>query len=127
MTSKININETVVSAATDGGITCARAIELSRQGGFTSLEVGAAMDDNKIRIRQGQLGLFGHGGNKAVKPAENVDARVSGMINARLENGRIPCLAVWDIADELKIKRFDIACACEKLGIRISRCQLGAF
>ena len=122
-----DINEIVKAAAIDGHISCTRAIELSNETGFTPAEIGSAMNDNKIRITHCQLGLFGHAGKKPVKPAETVDKKIEDSIKSNLDNGRISCKMVWQIADEMRIKRFDMACACEKMNIRINKCQLGAF
>lgn len=127
MTSGKDINTTVTSAARDGRISCVRAFELSAETGYKPEQLGAAMDENKIKITLCQLGLFGHGGNKAVKPAETVDKKIEDLIKSRLNDGKISCDAVWCIADEMKMKKFDIACACEKMKIRINRCRLGAF
>jgi hypothetical protein len=43
------------------------------------------------------------------------------------EEDKLPCVAAWDIAAEFKITKSEVTAACEKLGIKIGYCQLGAF
>ena len=125
--NKSDISEIVRAAAIDGHITCARGLELSGETGYTPAEIGDAMDDNKIRITLCQLGLFGYDGGKKIKPSDVANKNVEDAINAGLVDGKISCDAIWRIAEELRIKKFDVACACEKIKIRINKCQLGAF
>jgi hypothetical protein len=44
-----------------------------------------------------------------------------------MTDNRLPCLAAWEIAEKLGIKRLDVCAACEHLRIKIKPCQLGAF
>ncbi|MCX5852141.1 MAG: hypothetical protein NT072_08810, partial [Deltaproteobacteria bacterium] len=82
----------------------------------------------EAQIDQCQLGLFGYGkGKKKVKAAENVPPALHDAIMKSLVEGRLPCRSAWDLAEESAVSRMDIAAACETLGIRISRCQLGSF
>ncbi|HPA71219.1 MAG TPA: hypothetical protein PKY31_03060 [Spirochaetota bacterium] len=114
--------------AKDGLITCAAAHGIAKRLNVTPEDVGRAVDFQELKISKCQLGLFGFGkGVKLVKAAESVPADLERDIRAALVDGRIPCRDLWNIADARKMARQDAANACEKLGIRVSRCQLGAF
>jgi len=44
-----------------------------------------------------------------------------------MSDGRLPCAAVFQIAADFKLAKIRVSSACEKLKIKISACQLGAF
>jgi len=113
----------------DGGkIACADAHGVAQRLNVQPDQVGIAIDLLEARIQKCQLGLFGHGkGRKAVKPAESVSDELGVKIKAGLISDRLPCHAAWRIAKETGLSKMAIANACEKLGIRIKPCQLGAF
>jgi len=48
-------------------------------------------------------------------------------IREAVTDGRLSCDASWKIAKEFKMAKIRVSAACEKLGIKISHCQLGAF
>jgi len=82
----------------------------------------------KIRLVKCQLGLFGYTPDKSiVKPAEKVSPELESAIRSRLEDERLPCVAAWQLADEFSLKKLDVSCAAEALGLKIKPCQLGAF
>ena len=56
-----------------------------------------------------------------------IDDALAAAIRARLRDGRLPCAAAFAIAEELGIPRSEVGRAADALGIRLSRCQLGAF
>ncbi len=122
-----DIIEIVKAAAVDGTISCASAFKIVREHSFHPDLLGIAFDNNKIKLKECQLGLFGHGDSKKVKPAENVSKELEEQIIMNLEDNKLACAAAWNIASEMKISKFDVACACEKLKIKIFQCQLGAF
>ncbi len=118
----------VKAAAIDGRMPCPAAFSIAAKLAAVPEEVGRAVDFSEIRISRCQIGLFGYGkGVKMIKPAESVQGDLEGEIKAALVDGRITCKKIWAIADARKIPRIDAACACEKLGVKISDCQLGAF
>ena len=112
----------------EGGIPCAAAFAIAGRLGITPQEVGVTIDLLEAPIDECQLGLFGYGkGKKKVKAAENVPPALHDAIMKSLVEGRLPCRSAWDLAEKSAVSRMDIAAACETLGIRISRCQLGSF
>ncbi|MBW1683324.1 MAG: hypothetical protein JRJ83_18275, partial [Deltaproteobacteria bacterium] len=62
-----------------------------------------------------------------VSPAEQVPPDLESAIRGALVEGRLPCASAWAIARKLGMAKMAVSAACEKLGIKISACQLGAF
>jgi hypothetical protein len=52
---------------------------------------------------------------------------MAAAINASLIDGRLPCLAAWEIAKRFGVAKAMISAACEAMKVKISPCQLGAF
>jgi len=120
--------EAVAEAASGGTISCARAEKVASGLQLSMKEVGVAVDLAEIRIDKCQLGLFGYGTKKmAVKPAESVTPDMEQALRRSLVNGRLPCLAAWELAVRFGVKRMDVSAACEALRIKVKPCQLGAF
>ncbi len=123
-----DLAEAVAKAASDGTISCARAEKIAAGLRLSMGEVGVAVDLAEIRIDKCQLGLFGYGAEKlAVKPAESITPEMEQAVLGSLENGRLPCLAAWELAVRFGVKRMDVSAACEALRIKVKPCQLGAF
>ncbi len=122
------IATTVTTLISDGNITCAAAFSLAAKHAVSPSIVGTAIDLQEGRITKCQLGLFGYGpGPSPLDGGAPVDDHVKDAITAALVNDRLPCERAWEIADDLQLKRIEIAQACESLRIRINQCQLGAF
>lgn len=122
------ISETLRRQATDGELTCSQAFGMAANLNVSPAEVGISLDLNELRLTECQLGLFGYRPEKKkIKPAEKVSSEVRESILQSLADSRLPCKAAWQIADRLGLGRLEISSACEKLKIKISACQLGAF
>lgn len=125
------IAEAVQKRAASGEINCADASAIAENFRVAMLEIGVTIDLLEIRLKRCQLGLFGYGRkNKKkgiVEPAAEVSAALEKAIRGNLADGRLPCIAAWDIADRAGITRMDVSSACEALKIKIKPCQLGAF
>lgn len=120
--------EAVLREAKEGKLPCAKAFKVAEEAGVEPSEVGLAADLNDISIVKCQLGLYGYGPEgKKIIPAVSVTPEIESAIRAGLAEGKLPCLTAWNIASRSKVKKMDISSACEALGIKISRCQLGAF
>lgn len=122
------ITEKIRPLAHDNSLTCALAHRVGKTLKVSPLEIGVQTDLLEYQISECRLGLFGCSDeNKRIDP----DIEISPDLNRQLEktnkDGRLSCLECWDIAKNLKIKRLDVASACEKKNIRIKPCQLGAF
>ncbi|MBP7737448.1 MAG: hypothetical protein KA369_15815 [Spirochaetes bacterium] len=128
MTTKEQLIEAIKGKAIAGTISCAASFAIAGELSVDTLEVGRALDDMGIEIIKCQLGLFGYKPEKkVVKPAESVSEEMKKEITACLKEGRLPCADAWAIAKKLKVAKMDVSAACEKLGIKITSCQLGAF
>lgn len=112
--------------AENGKLACAEAERIGAALGVPLAEVGQTLDLLEIRIDRCQLGLFGYPQGKALQPATS-DPGLESSIRDRLDAGKLPCRAAWEIAAERRIARMEVSGMCEKLKIRIKPCQLGAF
>ena len=109
-------------------ISCAAAHRTAADLNVEPLDIGITIDLMEIRIEKCQLGLFGYTPRrKIVTPAAEVDPELAREIEAAVENDRIACKACWEIADRHGMTRLALSAACEKLQIKMSPCQLGAF
>jgi hypothetical protein len=114
-----------------GPLSCAVGEGLAAELGVSMAEIGRNADLLEIRIGGCQLGLFSRAPEtKAVRPAAEVSPILETAIRSRLvggPHGDLPCAAAWDIAALRQMPRLEVSSACEKLGIKIKPCQLGAF
>jgi len=123
-----NIAAAVKQSVAEDGIACADAAAISRRLGVAMQEVGVTIDLLEMRIKWCQLGLFGFDRQMGIlQPANEVAPDLEIAIRENLVEGRLPCVAAWEIAERKRIPRMDVASVCEKLKIRIKPCQLGAF
>jgi hypothetical protein len=124
---KIDMTEILKSASADNKLSCAKTFEIINKYSFFPDIAGLTMTQNKIKITFCQLGLFGYPEGKIIPSCDNVSDELEDKIYSGLEDGKLPCGAAWNIANVMKIKKIDVSAACEKLGIKINKCQLGAF
>ena len=122
------LTEAVRASADNGAMACATAFKIAEKQKVAPIDIGNALDLEKISIVKCQLGLFGYSPEKKiVRPAESVSDNLHKEIAAGLTDGRLPCAQAWAIARKLNLAKMDVSAACEKLGIKIKPCQLGAF
>ncbi|WP_022668760.1 hypothetical protein [Desulfospira joergensenii] len=122
------INQKIKLLAGKGSLTCADAHRAAGDLAVSPAEIGIQTDLMELRISQCQMGLFGHGkDHKKIDPSIEVDEALWSRLEKTGKNGRISCAECWEIALEFKMKKLDIGSACEKLGLRVKPCQLGAF
>lgn len=109
-------------------LPCAVAFEVAKSVNVPPEAVGRAADDLELRLVKCQLGLFGYlPEKKIVKPASSVAPELKEAILAGLENERLPCSTAWQIGKNLGIRKMRVSAACDRMGVRIKPCQLGAF
>ena len=112
----------------DGQITCAGAFKIAEDLGVAASAVGETADLLEYRIIRCQLGLFGFTPEKKiVRPADTAPDAVRNRLEAAAGTGHLDCASSWEIAKELGLGKIAVSAACERLGIRIIKCQLGAF
>lgn len=122
------IMEAIRDRAVDNEIPCAVAFTIVVDLGVSPADVGRAVDLVEMKIIKCQLGLFGYGHRKQViKPAKEMDPDLEKAIRGSLVENRLPCKAAWDIANRLEIRKMQVSSACETLGFKINKCQLGTF
>lgn len=122
------LEQVVENLGNRGTIACAAAFRAAGEENVHPAEIGAVIDRLGVRVTRCQLGLFGYSPEPRPLVAASVVAPELGRaILECLEEGRISCASCWKIAQRLSIPRMAVASACETLGIRITRCQLGAF
>jgi hypothetical protein len=122
------ITEAVKKRSRQGALTCPLAFKIAGELAVLPGEVGKAMDLLEIDIVKCQLGLFGYSPvRRIVQPAESVPEELEAAIRKALQDERLPCAEIFRIAGEFKLAKIRVSGACEKLKIRISACQLGAF
>ena len=111
-----------------GMISCAAAFKIADELKVTPAEIGTTIDLMEARIGKCQLGLYGYGPQRRiVTAADSVSEELEGDIRNLLTAGQLPCRSAWDIAGRHRIPKMNVSAACEKLGIKISTCQLGSF
>ncbi len=124
----LKVAEAVKKKAQKGEVTCAIAFNVAEAANVSPAEVGFTMDRMEVPIKKCQLGLFGYSPiSRIIQKAETVSDELERAIRGAMIDGRLSCEASWKIAKEFKMAKIRVSAACEKLGIKISRCQLGAF
>jgi len=122
------ISSLIKSKAQENNLTCAAAHKAAEELGVEPIEIGIQTDLLEFRITMCQIGLFGYkGGAKQIDPDFDIPSDMEAAIDKANDDGRLSCFDCWNIARDLKAKKIDVASACEKKGIRIKPCQLGAF
>jgi hypothetical protein len=122
------LGEALGKVAIDGEIPCSAAFRVAEETGAAPDAVGQAMDLLEYRITKCQLGLFGYGAHKKiVRPAEEVSEELRLLLESSSHDGRVSCAACWALAEQLGLPRLAVAAACDRLGLKITPCQLGAF
>ena len=125
---KETIAQKLRAVAHDNSVACASAHRAGKALDTTPSEIGVQIDLLEYQIKECQLGLFGYSdGKKRIDPDIEISPELNKKLNSMTKDGRISCLECWSVAKDLKLKRLDIASACEKKSIRIKPCQLGAF
>ena len=114
--------------ASAGGVPCAVAFKVASELDVTPGLVGKTADLLELKLKKCQIGLFGYEPDRRiVKPAETVSGELETCIRKELTDNRLSCEKAWGIARELGLTKMAVTSACERLGIKINACQLGAF
>ena len=122
------ITREVTSKMIDGRIACKTAHDIATALNVPPADVGLAIDLLNGRIQACQMGLFGYGKVKDIaQDGLPIAPEINNTIQKALVHGRLACAEAWRIAEEAGIRRLDMGRACEKMGIKINQCQLGAF
>ncbi len=116
------------NAAVEGNLSCRRIFEIAEEKQVAPGTISKTLNRLNLRIVECQLGLFGYKpAKKLLRPDMEVPAELERALRGRAPENRIPCAALWEIADQFALSRLDAGSACEVLGLKIVGCQLGAF
>jgi len=79
-------------------------------------EVDKEKKRERIRINENPAGL----------PTEKLE-ELETAVKSSLKDGYLPCPAAWQIAQKAGVPRIAVGAVTDKLGIRVTDCQLGCF
>ena len=54
-------------------------------------------------------------------------SQLENAVKAALKDGYVPCPYAWKIAKDTGVSRLDVGAMIDRLGIRVTDCQLGCF
>ena len=123
----------LADVAHEGSIACADAHAVAAALGISPQELGALVDETTAyRFDRCQLGLFGYGQKgteayKIVQAATYCPPAIVAAITERALDGRVPCVALWEVAAQFRYPRLGIANIVQALGLKVKPCQLGCF
>lgn len=122
------IQDKILNSIKGSELPCAVAFSIAGELGVAAGEVGKTADLLDLRLTKCQLGLFGYTPEKKIlKPLSDVDPDPASAVRKASVDNRLSCKEAWDIAASLKVPKMRISGACETMGIKIIKCQLGAF
>ncbi len=120
--------KTVTKHSNSGELACKQAFAAAKALGTSPSVIGRYADEMGLKLTACQLGLFGYRPEKKIAaPAHPVNMHLAAAIEKNLVDGRLPCSAAFQIADNMSLKKMDVSGACEALEIKVKPCQLGAF
>lgn len=79
--------------------------------------------DTDRKKKSGRIRLPGNPGNL---PEETL-SQLENAVKAALKDGYVTCPAGWKIAKDAGVSRLDVGAMIDRLGIRVTDCQLGCF
>lgn len=124
----VNCHIKIKLAAQNDLLSCASAFKLSEELGITRAETGDYADQLGLRLTKCRIGLFGYGkGIRLVKKLDKIDKKLEKKIKELSEDKKISCENLFKVAGELNTSLVEVGSACETAGIKITKCQLGAF
>lgn len=124
--------ERIKDRSHEGEMPCIAAHTAAWETKTPPARIGQLIDQLELRISHCQLGLFGYGPkeegkSKLVRPMQEIDPQIKTHLESRAKEDRISCLAIWDIADKMRIERLIVGNTADAMGLKIAPCQLGAF
>ncbi len=126
--SQNEIEKKLLQRVEKNELPCAVAFDIAQHYQASPAVIGECADRLKISLIKCQLGLFGYQPEKKIiEPSVEVGEELGIEIEEALIGGRLPCASAWKISEKLKIGKMEVSAACEKMGIKIKPCQLGAF
>ena len=125
-----DIEEKLKKNSENGNISCPLVHSIAKSFSTTPDQIGIQADLLEMRILHCQIGLFGwekEPYNKLLDKNIEISDALEQELKITVKDERITCSGIWNIAKTLKMKKLDVASACEKKGFKIKKCQIGAF
>ena len=82
-----------------------------------------AFSDTDRKKKSGRIRLPDNPGNLS----EETLSQVENTVMAVLKDGYVACPSGWKIARDAGVTRLDVGAMIDKLGVRVTDCQLGCF
>jgi hypothetical protein len=116
----------------EGDLPCAVAHYIAADLGVAPIEVGNTANEVDVRITMCQLGLFGYAVKgkptyRIFKAWTDMPEELSTALQTKAVDGRISCIALWEIGKQFGLSRHEMGNAAEGLGLKVKPCQLGCF
>ena len=125
---RTELAEMVRASLVNSYLPCRTAFQIARKAEVPLHTVGDTADDLSVRITDCQLGCFSV--NKArhdnLTP-ESVDRLALEEVDSEVQNGKLTCAGVFDLAHRLKLEPMAVATAANLRRYKIHQCQLGCF
>jgi len=123
----------VEAQAKEGKLACVQAFAIAEAAQVVPLAVGQTADALGVSLHHCQLGLYGYPGHTkgwevsdiAEHPVpEGLEAAITAALD---DEGKLSCVRAWELAAEFGVPKMLVGYVVDQMGIRIVRCQLGAF
>ena len=117
----------------EGTLSCAEAFAVAAGAGVSPLDVGQTADILRVKLSHCQLGLFGYPGqgkgwDRSGSGTGSAPDGLEAAIKRRAgREARITCSDLWELAELYGVPRILAGDAADRIGIRVTACQLGAF
>lgn len=117
----------------DGTVSCAAAMRLAETKKIDPEAVGRTLDAMAVTLGRCQIGTFGYPGHAKGWTGAGLEARPvpDGLENALREAGgndrSITCSDIWALASRFGLSRLHAGWLADRAGLKIRKCQLGAF
>jgi hypothetical protein len=122
------VKEKIIEYTQKNELPCTIAFNIAHELCVSAIEIGKNADLINFRLTKCQLGLFGYTPEKKIVNHQNtIEPKIKDAIKKALINKRLTCENAWDIATLYNVHKLTISAACESMGIKINKCQLGAF
>ena len=126
------IAEEIQSQLQEDMLSCAKAHALALKFSVSPSEIGHTADALNIRLNRCQLGLFGYPNKKGWEASGVIglpvpDGFEDALLTLAADASSISCSEFWEFISGYQLSRMHAGYIADKLGIRITNCQIGAF
>lgn len=131
-TPKPEVMKAIEERLVDGKMACASAFAIAQAYEVQPAEVGWTANVMEIRLTRCQLGLFGYPQRQGWHNSNVPDLPVppgmpEAIESACKDNNTLSCSMAWQIAAQFETSRMLVGYIADKLGVKITSCQIGAF